>query len=204
MRQYDDRIKATFGKQYSSVCHPTSIKESVLDLEPCDNKWTLPIRTQEELTAITGKKRGIKKHMDNWFKWRKATIHSDSFDKMQENQARLKDVKDKYAEQKKASEARIESLKEYLKQLEAEEVMSPEQLKAKREAELQQQQYQAQRVYDSRNDINKLLMISEAYDEFSNNVDIGSIIKVHASWIPNYYEGSCPLKLKVLHGVKLP
>ena len=204
MRQYDDQIKATFGNQYSSVCHPTSIKESVLDLEPCDNKWTLPIRTQEELTAITGKKRGIKKHMDNWFKWRKATIHSDSFDKRQKNQDRLKEIEDKHTEQQRASKAKIEALNAYIEQLKAEEAMSPEQLQAKREAELQQQQYQAQRAYDSRNDINKLLMISEAHAEFSNNVDIGSTIKVHASWIPNYYEGSCPLKLKVLHEVKLP
>jgi len=73
--------------------------------------------------------------------------------------------------------------------------MSPEQLQAKREAELQQQQYQAQREYDSRNNIHKLLMISEAHNEFSNTVDIGSTIKVHAAWIPNCYEGSCFLML---------
>ena len=195
MKQYDDQIKATFGNQYSSVCHPTFIKESVLDLEPCNNEWTLPIRTQEELTAITGKKRGIKKHMDNWFKWRKATIHSDSFDKRQKNQDRLKEIEDKHTEQQKASRARIEAINARIEQLKAEELMSPEQLQAKREAELMQQQYQAQREYDSRNNINKIVMISEAHDEFSNNVDIGSTIKVHAAWIPNYYEGSCPLML---------
>ena len=195
MRQYDDQIKATFGNQYSSVCHPTSIKESVLDLEPCNNEWTLPIRTQEELTAITGRKNGIKKHMDNWFKWRKATIHSDSFDKRQKNQDKLKEIEDKHTEQQKASRAKIEAINARIEQLKAEELMSPEQLQAKREAELQQQQYQAQREYDSRNNINKIVMISEAHDEFSSNVDIGSTIKVHAAWIPNYYEGSCPLTL---------
>ena len=195
MRQYDDQIKATFGKQYSSVCHPTFIKESVLDLEPCNNEWTLPIRTQEELTAITGKKRGIKKHMDNWHKWKRGIVDSDYFDKRQKNQDKLKEIEDKHTEQQKASRARIEALNARIEQLKAEELMSPEQLQAKREAELQQQQYQAQREYDSRNDINKLVMISEAHDEFSNNVDIGSTIKVHAAWIPNYYEGSCPLML---------
>ena len=195
MRQHDDQIKATFGNQYSSVCHPTFIKESVLDLEPCNNEWTLPIRTQEELTAITGKKRGIKKHMDNWYKWRKATIHSDSFDKRQKNQDKLKEIEDKHTEQQRASRARIEAINARIEQLKAEELMSPEQLQARREAELQQQQYQAQREYDSRNDINKIVMISEAHDEFSSNVDIGSTIKVHAAWIPDYYEGSCHLML---------
>lgn len=195
MRQYDDQIKATFGKQYSSICHPTFIKESVLDLEPCNNEWALPIRTQEELTAITGKKRGIKKHMDNWHKWKRGIVDSDYFDKRQKNQDKLKEIEDKHTEQQKASRAKIEAINARVEQLKAEELMSPEQLQAKREAELQQQQYQAQREYDSRNDINKIVMISEAHDEFSNNVDIGSTIKVHAAWIPNYYEGSCPLML---------
>ena len=133
--------------------------------------------------------------MDNWFKWRKATIHSDYFDKRQKNQDKLKEIDDTLAEQQRASKAKIEAINARIEQLKAEELMSPEQLQAKREAELQQQQYQAQRAYDSRNDINKIVMISEAHDEFSNNVDIGSTIKVHAAWIPNYYEGSCPLVL---------
>lgn len=195
MRQYDYQIKATFGNQYSSVCHPTFIKESVLDLEPCNNEWTLPIRTQEELTAITGKKRGIKKHMDNWHKWKRGIVDSKYFDKRQKNQDKLKEIDDTLAEQQRASKAKIEAINARIEQLKAEELMSPEQLQARREAELQQQQYQAQRAYDSRNDINKIVMISEAHDEFSNNVDIGSTIKVHAAWIPNYYEGSCPLML---------
>ena len=89
-------------------------------------------------------------------------------------------------------------MKEYLKVLEAEELMTPEQLKAKRDAELLQQQYQAQRDYDNKDNTTKLLMISDAHVEFNNNVDIGSTIKVHASWIPNYYDGSCFLMLEEL------
>ena len=189
MKQYtDDVIKTIFGEQYSSKLHPTFITDSVIDLEPIKGVYQSPVNSLEEWISLTGSLRGYQTYIDKQYKAKIRAIN-----------AKAKPIIEKSKQADKAykeAQERVKQMKEYLKVLEAEEVMTPEQLRAKREAELLQQQYQAQRDYDNKDNTTKLLMISDAHSEFSNNVDIGSTIKVHASWIPNYYDGSCYLMLE--------